>query len=131
MARSRAGRRPLWLIAGRNHGSMNVLTVNTGGGKEILPLFSYEDEAEAFLYLGGAPEADWRAREVPLEELVSVLYGACARVERVALDPLPMVEGNVEVDLATMGRERFVRHLMSGDSDDENTREAADIASSD
>ncbi len=112
MASSRAGRRPLWLIIKHHNDQMNVLTLKQGGNGEMLPVFSYEEEAETFLRLGGAPGTGWCAREITSGELTSMLYGHCACVERVALDPLPVVDGEVIIDLADLGRERFVRNLM-------------------
>ncbi len=91
---------------------MNVLTLKQGGNGEMLPVFSYEEEAETFLRLGGAPGTGWCAREITSGELTSMLYGHCACVERVALDPLPIVDGEVMANLANLERERFVRNLM-------------------
>ena len=58
------------------------------GGEEMLPVFSHREEAEMFLRLG-IMGFDWRASESSTRELVSVLYGPCAGVRQVALDPWP------------------------------------------
>ncbi len=52
MAKSRAGRRPLWLIANHHNGRLGVFTLEPGSEREALPIFSFEEEAEAFLLLG-------------------------------------------------------------------------------
>ena len=45
-------------------------------------------------------------------ELVSVLYGPCAGVKKVALDPLPPEVGGEEmIGLVSLSRERFVMGL--------------------
>lgn len=105
-------RGPLWLIAKHENSRMAVLTVDRGG--ETLPVFSYKEEAEAYLWLAGPAEAGWRARKTTAGELISVLYGPCAGAKEVALDPLPAVGGATMVDLVSLGRERFMQSLMNG-----------------
>jgi len=51
MARSRAQSRPLWLIADHHNGRLGVFTLEPGSEREALPIFSFEEEAEAFLLL--------------------------------------------------------------------------------
>ena len=63
------------------------------GGEQALPVFSGEGEAEMFVWLGGAFEDGWRVRETSAGELVSILYGPCAGVGSVALDPSPGMDG--------------------------------------
>src|SRR3954468_3076028 len=76
-----------WLIARHRTGEIEVLTTNLARGGEALPVFSFEDEANVFLRLGALGD-DWRARETGGGELVSVLCGPCAGVDRVVLDPI-------------------------------------------
>ena len=111
MTRSWVVRRPLWLITKHENGRMVVLTIEHGSDGETLPIFSHEEEAEIFLRLG-APGIDWEARETTAEELISVLCGPCAEVKKVALDPLPVVGGEMMIDLVSLGRENFVRSLV-------------------
>ncbi len=108
MARSRAPRRPLWLIANQESGRTGVYTRRPDGDREVLPVFSFEEEAEMFLWLETL-ETGWRARETTAEELVSLLYGPCAGVKKVALDPLPVIDGEVIFDLT--GWENFLQTL--------------------
>ena len=110
MARSKATR-PLWVIAKQDNGRMEVLTLRPNSLGEALPVFSFEEEAEMFLRLE-TPGTCWRARETTAGELVSLLYGPCAAVRKVALDPLPTVDGETIMDLAGRGRERLVRNLV-------------------
>lgn len=95
-----------WLMAKNENGRIEVLTVDRGG-EQALPVFGHEEEAEMFLRLGGVGDG-WRVRESTAGELVSVLYGPCARVGRVALDPLPEMLDEKAVGLVSLDRERFL-----------------------
>jgi hypothetical protein len=96
-----------WLISKIKDNWMEVFTLCSDGQREVLPVFSYEEEAKVFLRLRGA-EKGWQVRESSGGELISVLYGPCAGVTVVALDPSPemVIEGTV--GLVSLHRERFV-----------------------
>ena len=108
-----AGRQPgsmYWLIA-RNHSDrVEALTIESGNGR-ALPVFSFEEEAELFLGLGSVGQ-DWWVRESGAGEIVSVLYGPCAGVRSVVLDPLPEMVADGAVDLVRLSRKRFVEQLV-------------------
>ena len=76
-----------------------------------MPVFSFAEEAELFLRLGGVGQ-DWWVRESGAGEIVSVLYGPCAGVRSVVLDPLPEMVADGAVDLVRLSRKRFVEHLV-------------------
>ena len=76
-----------------------------------MPVFSFEEEAEMFLHLGGYD--GWRARESCAGELVSVLCGPCLDAKDVALDPLPQMLEDGTIGLVRVGRRRFVGQLMA------------------
>ncbi len=107
------GRRPgstFWLVTRCENGGMEVHTIGSDG--EVLPLFSFEEEAEMFLRLGALRES-WQARETTVGELISVLYGPCVSVKRVALDPWPARAcGEARVGLVSLLREDFTRKLV-------------------
>ncbi len=105
------GRRLLWSIADHHDGRLDVLTLEAGSEREALPIFSFEEEAEAFLLLG-TPGAEWRARRTTAGELTSLFYGSCANVKRAMLDPLPMVDGTVFFELLAPSREAFFRNFV-------------------
>jgi hypothetical protein len=89
-----------------------VLTINPDGVEETLPVFSFEEEAKLFLRFG-TPGTGWRIRETTAGELISVLYGPCANVEKVALDPPPEVAGKALICLVSLSRKDFVRVLIN------------------
>ncbi len=93
---------------------MEVLTIDAGG-ETVLPVFSFQEEGEFFLSLEAA-EADWWLRETTTGELASLLLGLCARVDKVALDPLPSLGKREIIGLTSTGRRHFVRHLMGTDT---------------
>lgn len=101
---------PLYLISKHENGQTEIFTI-PGSGRETLPISSHEEEAEMFLWLG-APGAYWRARETTAGELVSLLYGPCTDIEKVALDPLPLFGNKAMGGLVSLLREDFVRNLV-------------------
>ena len=97
------GTRPLWLIAKQRCNGLEVFTI----GSNVLPVFSFREEAEMFLGLGYAADG-WQLRETTCGELVSVLYGPCREVTHVSLDPVPGM-----VEFVSLSRERFIEVLLS------------------
>jgi hypothetical protein len=93
---------------------MEVLTIDAGG-ETVLPLFSFQEEVELFLHIQ-AKGADWWPRETTTGELASLLLGLCARVDKVALDPLPSLGERETIGLVSTGRRRFMRYLMGEDT---------------
>ncbi|HEX5913448.1 MAG TPA: hypothetical protein VFY54_10005 [Rubrobacter sp.] len=114
MSKNKAIRRSFWLIVTQSHGRMEVLSINVGG-ETVLPVFSFQEEVELFLHLQ-AKGVDWWPRETTTGELVSLLLGLCARVDKVALDPLPSLGKREIIGLVSTGRRHFVRHLMGEDT---------------
>ncbi len=107
------GTEPLsyWLIVREEKGRVEVLTIWLAGYGEVLPVFSFEEEARSFCErrgLGGG----WRDKKVSTDELVLVLFGLCADVERVALDPLPQAGTETLLALTHMRCEDFVEFLF-------------------
>jgi hypothetical protein len=76
----------------------------------VLPVFSFEDEARMFLELGALD--GWRVRVTTAGELTSVLFGPCAGVRRVALDPLPGQDAAALVGPLSMERGVFIESLL-------------------
>ncbi len=100
-----------WVIV-RYASQMEVLTIQDTDHEETLPVFSFEEEARMFLECG-ASKSGWRVRRTSPGELTSVLFGPCANVERVALDPVSGINFEMIVDLMCVGRKEFVELLLS------------------
>jgi len=111
----RAGTQRYWVIAKDGFGQPDLLTVDLDGTGEALPVFSFEEEAEMFLWLQ-TTEDGWEVREITPGQLVSILYGPCADVGRVVLDPLPEIGLNMQISLLGMDRNDFVESVMGARS---------------
>jgi hypothetical protein len=92
-----------------------VLTVDLDDAGEALPVFSFEEEAEMFLWLQTTEEG-WEVRETTPGQLVSILYGPCAHVGRVMLDPLPEIGASMQISLLGMDRNDLVESVIGARS---------------
>jgi hypothetical protein len=108
-------RRPPWLIISYQNDRLEVLTIDLGVEGCVLPVFSFEEEAQAFLHLlfNDEEEKEWRSERTESRGLVSILLGPCADIERVALDPLPLPMGRVMLPLVSMNWDTFLRYLLA------------------
>ena len=95
----------LWMIAEQRCNGLEAFTIGT----DVLPVFSFEEEAQMFLGLKHAADG-WQVKETTYGELVSVLYGPCREVTHVSLDPVPGL-----VELVSLSRKAFVRTLLEGE----------------
>jgi len=114
----RAGTRRYWVIAKDSKdgfGQPDLLTVDPDGAGEALPVFSFEEEAGMFLWLQRR-ENGREVRETTPGQLVSILYGPCADVGRVILDPLPEIGARMQIGLLGMDRRDFVESVMGARS---------------
>ena len=106
-----------WLIENPEAGRTEELTVRIDARREALPIFSFPEEAEMFLKLGGLEERGWRIVESTAGELVSRLPGyRRAGIELVALDPLPEMMGpalDTTIALVPLGQRGFARRLTA------------------
>ena len=113
-----AGTQRYWVIAKDTKdgfGQSDLLTVDLDGAGEALPVFSFEEEAEMFLLLQ-TTEDGREVRETTPRQLVSILYGPCADVGRVMLDPLPEIGARMQISLLGMDRNDFVESVMGAKS---------------
>ena len=105
--------RPLWIITRYEDNRMDAFTIGSDLDGGFLALFSYEEEAEAFLLLSGDNEKKrWQSEQTTAGGLVSVLLGPCANVKGVALDPLPMALSREMLPLVSMSRDLFLQYLL-------------------
>jgi hypothetical protein len=115
-SRKSPGSKTRWLIARDGDCRLEPLCVYAGTMR-VLPVFSFGEEAEMFLRLGGYIEGydgvRWRARESSAGELVSVLCGPFKDVKGVVLDPLPEMLKDGTVGLVRVGRGRFLEQIFA------------------
>ncbi len=97
-----------WLIVKGEAGPMDVLRTSLASGAEVLPVFSFKEEARVFLEFG-ALDGGWRVRVTTVGELISIMSAPCAGVGRVALDPLPGPDGTLWSGLLSVEREVFTK----------------------
>ena len=100
-----------WVLAKEGPPWAEFLVARSAGGPS-LPVFSGEGEAEMFVWLGGAFEDGWWIRETTTGELISVLYGPCAEVGLVALDPSPRMTPD-EILAGSVSRKRFLGWVLN------------------
>ncbi len=103
-------RSPYWLLVKRRRGRLEVLTTSLADGRRVLPVFSFEEEANLYLRLGIT--GSWRVRQTEVGELLSLLYCLLNNVELVALDPISDAETDVMDHLVSLERERFMDVLL-------------------
>jgi hypothetical protein len=115
---SALSRRLLWVITSNQDYRTELLTIDAGVEGRFLAVFSFEEEAEAFLGLSvdrDEEKKEWQSEQAEVGELVSMLVGPCAEVERVALDPLPLPLGRAMLPLVGVHRDTFLGCLVEED----------------
>ena len=106
-------RRPrYWTIVEEGPSRPEVFTVDSDGYGEALVVFGFEEEAEMFLALEEMG-AGWRIHETTAGELVSLLHGPCAGVDRVEIDPLPRrISDRTDIHPLSVSSTNFARALL-------------------
>jgi hypothetical protein len=113
MLKAKLARRPLWLITKDITSRMDVFTTHLCDDLKALVVFSFEEEAQMFLWFRLAtPGGGWRVRQTSVGELVSVLYGPCSDTRKVVLDPVPEAGRAELAELLSMPRNDFLRFLL-------------------
>ena len=106
-------RRPLWIITSYQNHQMELLTIDADVDGCFLAVFSFEEEAEAFLHLSvDGEKKEWQSKQTKAGELVSVLLGPYAHVKQVALDPLPLPLGRAMLALVSVNWDTFLQYLL-------------------
>ena len=122
MLRNRAARPPelattYWLVESSETVLPEPFTVRIDAEMEALPVFSFPEEAEMFVTLGGLEERGWRTAESTAGEILSRLAEyRRAGIGLVALDPLPEMMGpmfSTTIALVTLSLDGFAaRHAV-------------------
>ena len=117
----RRGRSETWWMISRE-GARGVEPLTLGRpGRRALALFGFAEEAALYLHLADLENDGWWVRESGPGEVASMLFGPCAGVNLVALDPLPVgVDGTLE-SICTDKRRFLARLMRAGTSDQRPT----------
>ncbi len=107
----RAVSRRYWVIAKAGFDRLELFTVVLDVGGRALPLFSFEEEAEMFLWLR-KEEYGWKVVETTPGQIVSILYGSCRDCGRVLLDPLPEIGACARIGPVGVDRNEFVGSVI-------------------
>jgi hypothetical protein len=99
-----------WLIADAAEPSGVYVADHDDLGR-TLPVFSFREEAELFLALGGLGDG-WRAVESGAGDFLALLLGTCAGVRNVILDPLPAMLDDKTAGLVSLSLESFVDRFL-------------------
>src|SRR5215210_5540464 len=123
MLRNRAARPPelattYWLVESSETVLPEPFTVRIDAEMEALPVFSFPEEAEMFVTLGGLEERGWRTAESTAGEILSRLAESRrAGIGLVALDPFPEMMGpmfDTTIALVTLSLDGFAaRHAVA------------------
>lgn len=105
----RNARTMYWAIARHKHNRLDLFEARIGGGN-VLPVFSSEEQAEAFLLSQATGE--WETRPTGVGELISLLSDPYRHTTRVALDPPPeAMDETIPVPVG-MGQQVFLDSLL-------------------
>src|SRR3954465_3254933 len=101
-----------YVVARRGEdGGPRLFHILLGFGEETLPVFSSWEAAQNFA-LANTLGQEWHVRETSAGELVSLLFGPCAAIEWVLLDPLARRISAGDAAANLMSRERFVDYIL-------------------
>jgi hypothetical protein len=105
---------PLWIIASHKNKRMEVFTIDLDDyiGGSFLAVFTFEEEVQAFLGLLEDERKEWSVRQTTPGELISILQAPYAKVQWVALDPLPLPFGRAMLPYISEVRELFIERVM-------------------
>lgn len=111
LTRERGASGPVyWLISGAS-GRDVVFVLDLVGLGRSLPVFSFKEEAELFLALGGLG-GGWRAVESGAGDFLSLFFGPAADVKSVVLDPLPTMFRDSTAGLVGLSLGRFMDRFL-------------------
>ena len=77
-----------WLIVRDTANGIETLTTGLSNSGRMLPVFSFEEEAEMYLCLRGSRD-EWRIKRISPEELRSLFDTTLGNIASVTLNPIP------------------------------------------
>lgn len=105
-----------WLVERDGSQESEIMTIRSTASQQTLPVFSFREEAELFLYLRGSgedPHNGWRVRQTAPGELLSLFRTVLGGLTHVTLDPIPEVSSLDTSGFLSIAREDFVVRLQS------------------
>jgi hypothetical protein len=100
-----------WMISREGAGGVEPLALGHPSTR-ALALFGFAEEAELYLCLAGIESDGWGVRESGPGEVASMLFGPCAGVKLVALDPLPGMAPDGGLGSVCTEKSRFLARLL-------------------
>lgn len=88
-----------------------VFVFEIAGLGRSLPVFSFREEAELFMALGGLG-GRWRTVERGADDFLAFFFGPGADVESVVLDPLPTMLRDSTASLVGLSLGRFMDRFL-------------------
>jgi hypothetical protein len=105
----RNARTMYWAIARHKHNRLDLFEARIGG-VDVLPVFSSEEQAEAFLL--SQVTGEWETRPTGVGELISLLSDPYRHTTRVALDPPPEAMDETVLVPVGVGQQVFLDSLL-------------------
>ncbi|HEV2093902.1 MAG TPA: hypothetical protein VGR18_12130 [Rubrobacter sp.] len=99
-----------WLICDGTESS-RAFVLDLAGLGPSLPVFSYREEAELFLALGGL-DGRWAVREGGTGDFLSLFFGPHTNLKSVVLDPLPAMLREGVAGLVSLSSDRFMDRFL-------------------
>ncbi|HKH12142.1 MAG TPA: hypothetical protein VKA73_13465 [Rubrobacter sp.] len=99
-----------WLICDGAEPSRAFVLDLAGVGRS-LPVFSFREEAELFLALGGLG-GGWAVREGGTGDFLPLFFGPHANLKGVVLDPLPVMLRDSMAGLISISPDRFLARFL-------------------
>lgn len=93
----------------------SLLTTDLSNSGRMLPVFSFEEEAEMYLCMRGSRD-EWHAKEVATSELRSLFDTTLENIVSVTLDPIPENSFFDTSGLLSISRQDFIVRLEGANS---------------
>jgi hypothetical protein len=103
----------LYVVARNKTCGLELLRISLKSGEEVVPVFSSGEMAGRFL-LSSVLGEGWRVRGCSIGEMVSLLFGPCADIKRVLLNPFPESLAVKDELAEPVYRESFIASLLGG-----------------
>lgn len=107
--------RSYWLLVRDTENGIETLTTGLSDSGRMLPVFSFEEEAEMYLCMRGSRD-EWRITEILPEKLRSLFDTVLDNIASVTLDPIPENSFFDTSGLLSITRQDFIVRLEGATS---------------